>query len=56
MGIASFGSGGIPMARKADCCAWSEHLAGPGLSWARSADRDAQVPQPDLTHASKAEA
>ena len=32
---------------RTDYCAWSEHLARPRLSWARSADGDAQVPQPN---------
>jgi hypothetical protein len=32
---------------RTDCCARSEHLASPRLSWARSAHGGSQVPQPD---------
>jgi hypothetical protein len=35
-----------------NCCAWSEHLARPGLSWARSADGQFREAQRflDLSH------
>jgi hypothetical protein len=35
---------------RTDYCAWSEHLARPRLSWARSADRDGQIPQCEVPH------